>query len=446
MLAEVPLAGLSFSGTASLLAAGGVTINAPFYVAAPGAGSSQVAVLGATSGTGNSSSFGNVAIYVGRDLTLQAATGVTATFNTFWKDLSGSAAPAVGFTIGSADNTGTVVLGSSLSAATFVNVVAGTARLSGANNRINTATAVTVGAGLGPATLEIDGRSQTLSNLTFAGNSGSITGGTLRLDGASAVGVSGTGHVISSLVALDADKTFATESASRLTMSNAISGGFGLTKSGLGILELSGTNAYTGPTTVAAGGAARERLEFGRQPGGSGGWIGGLGSLAGGLALSGSGAGLVFGPTGPLTVSGSVSIDNLFGVSSLVAADGGAIDWDLIATGTYTLISNTTTTFGGFNNFGSGNATPIGSIALNRSAYFQNGSLQLVIVPEPATLALAALGLAAAWAIRRRGRSAACPAGCRAADLEIPHRERKPRPHARKNVVDISVIARRLYV
>ena len=126
--------------------------------------------------------------------------------------------------------------------------------------------------------------------------------------------------------------------------------------------------------------------------------IGGNGSLAGGLTLL-SGAQFIFDPLASLGVTGAVTIEDSFGVSRLVNANGSAINWGAIADGTHTLI-NTTSTFNTISNFGSGNAADIGG---GRKAYFQNGSLQLVVVPEPGTFALAGLGLAvaAAWARRR---------------------------------------------
>jgi hypothetical protein len=188
-----------------------VTINAPFFVAALGSGSSQVAVLGATTGTSNSSSFGSAEVSVGRDLTLQAATGVTVTFSNFWSDLNGDPNPAVGFTIGSSGNAGTVVLASSLLAATFVKLVAGTVRLSGGNNRINTAAPVTVES----ATIEVQSaRSQSLDSLTVNDS--------LTIDGAGSLTVSalsGSGDIIQS------DGTFTIDGTNTLTGTLTFNGG-----------------------------------------------------------------------------------------------------------------------------------------------------------------------------------------------------------------------------
>jgi len=116
--------------------------------------------------------------------------------------------------------------------------------------------------------------------------------------------------------------------------------------------------------------------------------------LTGDLVLN-SGGLFAFDTNDTLNITGSVSLDSLFGVDDLVGLDSS------IANGTYTLISGTTTDFStlGIENFGEANAFDLGS---GKSAYFSNGSLQLTVVPEPTTGVLLSIGLASLALLRRR--------------------------------------------
>jgi fibronectin-binding autotransporter adhesin len=176
----------------------------------------------------------------------------------------------------------------------------------------------------------------------------------------------------------------------------------GLVKSGSGVLTLGGANAYIGATNVDVGGLIinGSLASTGLASVASGARIGGTGSLAGGLSIL-SGGLFAFNPADPtLDVTGTVTLDNSFSVASLVNTDGTAINWGSVADGTYQLIGTTASSFANISNFGAGNAA---TIAVGRTAYFTDGSLNLVVVPEPSTFAL--LGsLAAAGALLARRR------------------------------------------
>jgi fibronectin-binding autotransporter adhesin len=140
-----------------------------------------------------------------------------------------------------------------------------------------------------------------------------------------------------------------------------------------GTWALDGVNTYTGTTTVNAGAI-----------------LGGSGRVGGDISFA-NGAKFLFDAASTLTADGTVSF-NSFSISDLIGLDG------TVAEETFTLIAGNVN-FANVSNVGLANAVAIGG---GKSAYFQEGSLQLVVIPEPATIGMLGLGALIAAFIRRK--------------------------------------------
>jgi len=173
---------------------------------------------------------------------------------------------------------------------------------------------------------------------------------------------------------------------------SVISGAGGFTKAGAGTLVIESSSTYTGDTLVSAGTLlVSGALGNTAVTVGSAGTIGGDGSIAGSLHLE-AGAGFAFDPLTTLTISGASVSFGGFGITDLVGFSPS------VANGTYTLINGTATfNFANVSNFGEENAYDLGG---GRIAYFESGSLNLVVVPEPAACLLGGIG--ALLLLRRR--------------------------------------------
>ncbi len=162
----------------------------------------------------------------------------------------------------------------------------------------NSDTANFNGAGVG-AVISLNGTSPSLKNLMFsdviAYTIAQGSGGTLKLksgSGTASVTVGSSGHLISAPVRLDSNtEVMVTNSGDSLEISGNLSAlaNQALTKDGLGTLTLSGTNSYSGSTSVNAGTLRVNGANTGSGALGvaSGATLGGSGSINGATTIAG---------------------------------------------------------------------------------------------------------------------------------------------------------------
>ena len=248
--------------------------------------------------------------------------------------------------------------------------------LLGGNNFIPDSSAVVIDSG---ATLRFDGggRQETVGSIAGAGS--------LFLKGP-----------VANAQALTSGGDNSSTVFSGLISSENATGWF--VKTGTGTLTLSGDNTYGQETRVDAGtllingnqSAATNAItvSFNAVLGGNG--------TTGGNIIFADGAKLLFDVASTLTADGAtVDLGNL-SVGNLVGLN------NTVADGTYALIDGTAALdFTSVQNLGAVNAADLGG---GKSAYFDNGSLdlKLVVIPEPTTISMLGLGALIAWAVRRQ--------------------------------------------
>jgi fibronectin-binding autotransporter adhesin len=220
------------------------------------------------------------------------------------------------------------------------------------------------------------------------------------------------------------------------TVSAALAGSVGLTKTTSGTLTLSGNNTYSGPTTVSGGAlAVNGVLGTGTVSVAATAWLQGTGTIGGPVAVDGTlspgngGAGVF---TLASTVLGGTSTTqieingltrgtqydgvNITGTSSALTYGGtlslsfGSLfsnnttfdifDFTGLFTGGYGSVVSTGSYAGTWSNIGSGTYQLWSG---GQSLTFSPSTGDIIVVPEPATVALAGIGLGlVGWAAARR--------------------------------------------
>ncbi len=246
------------------------------------------------------------------------------------------------------------------------------------------------------------------SRISLGANDALATGASVQLNSTSSVDLNGYNQTVAGLIGTSTSaqiKNDSTTADSTLTLagltadrsfSGVITDGSGgrttsLVMDSSGRTQtLSGTNTYTGTTTVSAG----TLLVNGSLASGSAvtvetnGTLGGTGALVNSLSFAGDSFLEVVNLSDALAVTGTITFGSGFGIANLLG-----INWDDLNFDTPYTVLSTSQTFGETDiaNFGFDNRVAVGS--LGREAYFTNGSLAVIVIPEPSAALLGGLGL-----------------------------------------------------
>ena len=201
------------------------------------------------------------------------------------------------------------------------------------------------------------GLTKTGSGMLALAGSNAYTGGTTISGGTLQIGNGTSGEALASpTVAMSNNATLAFNHADALTYSGSIGGNGQLVKQGSGLLVLSGSNTYSGATTVGGG-----TLQIGNGTSGEG--------LASPTIMMSNNAAVAFNHADPLSYGGVIS-----GSGQLVKLGTGLLD----LSGTSTYSGPTTISAGTLELDGNGNNLPLATALTIASS----GVLDLAGVPQ----------------------------------------------------------------
>ena len=278
--------------------------------------------------------------------------GSASTSSTRVVTLSGTNAFTTGVTI----NSGVLALGSS----------------GALNSTVGSENAITWGASTSSGTLRLNGNSVVVKSLTT-----NATAGTPIIENANA-----TGSILTIGNSTNADSTFA-----GVMRDGTGAGTLGINKVGTGTLTLSGSNTYTGATTISAGTLALTgSLTGSAVTVGASGTLKGTGSTNGSLNISGTvnpgsaGVGTLTTGATDLKQGGTLNIQFFSG-----SGTAGSTGWDLLSTGALTTSANSGNKF----NINLVSITTLGADTTGAASVFSNASDQTFEIIRASSLATA---------------------------------------------------------